>query len=86
MSPRKTLSADKRKGYSKKKVSDFSRNLQARRLELGLSQAQLANILEVSRPRISQIEGGIFPSDPERIIAIADALGVTLDWLFGRKK
>ncbi|MCD8140499.1 MAG: helix-turn-helix transcriptional regulator [Planctomycetaceae bacterium] len=85
MSPKKSVLPENRKRYSKKNVSTFSVNVQKRRLEIELSQAALGEKIGVPASRISDIEGGRFPYNPDRIIAIADALDVSLDWLFGRE-
>lgn len=76
----------KKESYGKKKSSLFGENVLSRRLELNMTQEDLANAIGASRPRISDIENGRFPEDPERIIALADALDVSLDILFGRVK
>ncbi len=39
-------------------------------------------MIGATKPRISELEGGKLPRDEERIIALADALDVTIDWLF----
>lgn len=81
MSPRKPLSPDIRASYKGKKIPDFSRNLQTRRLELGLRQQDLANMLNIPRQRITEMESGRFPDDPERVWRIADALEISCDEL-----
>lgn len=63
----------------------FFVRMRERRVELGLSQTELGAKIGVPHPRISEIERGVFPADPRRLVAIADALGVSLDWLFGRE-
>ena len=83
--PRKSLTPTERKGYRGQKISDFCVNVQQKRLELRLTQAQLAEKIGVPPPRISELESGRFPEDPDRIIAIARALGVDINWLFGYK-
>lgn len=75
----------KKDGYGKKKSSNFGENILFRRLELNMTQEDLAKAISASRPRISDIEKGRFPDDPDRIIALADALDVTIDWLFRNK-
>ena len=82
MSPRPSLKPDERKSYSSKEISDFAKNLQARRLELNLKQEDVANMIGSRKGQISRYEAGVFPTTPERIIALADALDVTIDWLF----
>ena len=72
----------KRDSYGRKEIPNFCRNVLEKRLELGLSQEALANLIGASRPRISNIESGVFPTEPDRIIALSKALDVSLDWLF----
>lgn len=79
----KVVSPDKRKGYKGKKIPVFCQKVQARRLELNLTQEELARIIGTDRPRISQIEAGRLPRDEDRIIALAKALKVDINWLFG---
>lgn len=83
MSPGKVVPPEKRKTYSGNKKSIFCGNVQQRRLELGLSQAELASLINTTAPRISELEAGRLPRDEERIVAIAHALKVDINWLFG---
>ena len=83
MSPRKPSTPEKRKGYTGKKISIFFERALARRMELGLNQTVIAERMQVHQTRISEIEGGQFPNDPERIIALAYALETSPDYLFG---
>ncbi len=79
----KVIPPSERKGYKSKKIPFFCQNVQRRRLELGITQEQLAKTLGIDRPRISQIEAGRLPRDEERITALARALKVDINWLFG---
>jgi DNA-binding XRE family transcriptional regulator len=45
----------------------------------GLTQAQLAQVAEISTPYLSQIESGKRTGTPEVLSAIAKALGLALD-------
>lgn len=63
----------------------FFIRLRERRVSMGLSQTQLGERIGASVHVMSQLERGAFPRDPARVKAIADALGVSLDWLFGRE-
>lgn len=85
MGSEKTVKSESRKPYSGKGVSIFSRNFQRRRLDLGLSQAALGEKLDMAASRISEIEAGRFPSSPEKLVAIADALTCSIDSLCGRE-
>ena len=82
MSPRKSLAPEERKSYRGRKIPKFCQNILARRAELGITQERLAEMIGATKPRISELEGGKLPRDEERIIALADALDVTIDWLF----
>ena len=74
-----------RKSSTAKKDLVFAENLQAIRKQRGLTQLDLARLLDLPPPRISEIEGGRFPAR-ERIVAIADALGCTCDELLRPKE
>ncbi|MCL2637575.1 MAG: helix-turn-helix domain-containing protein [Oscillospiraceae bacterium] len=59
----------------------FNEKLQALRKEKGLSQEALAELLDVSRQSISKWEsGGSYP-ETEKMIALSEMFGVTLDSL-----
>lgn len=83
MCPRKSLSPEKRVGYKGKKIPVFCQRVASKRKELGLKQEELAEIIGTKGPRISEIEAGSLPRDEDRIIAIARALKVDINWLFG---
>ncbi len=86
MSPRPALNPKERKGYSGKEISIFAQRLQARRVALGLKQEDLAQSLGVHKGQISKYEAGVFPTTPERIVAIANALACTCDELLRPKE
>ncbi len=67
------------------KKSPFFENVKKRRLELGLTQAAFAQLLDVSQSRISSLENGAFVESAERVDQIARALETTPDYLFGFK-
>ena len=68
-----------------KKPSIFCENIKKYRLEKGWTQSDLAKRSGIHQAKISGFENGTFPKDESRIIAIADALNIGLDELFGRK-
>ena len=43
----------------------------------------MAQKLKMQRPNYSRLESGAFPKDPRKIVEIAKALGVDINWLFG---
>ena len=57
----------------------FSEKLYVLRKKAGLSQEQLAENLNVSRQAISKWEGGIAFPEGEKLIAISEFFGVSLD-------
>ena len=83
MSPRKVVPISERKSYKKKNPSIFCKNVQKRRLEINMTQEQLANQTSSTPPWVSQMEAGRFPRDEYKIAAIARALNVDINWLFG---
>ena len=74
---------EKRKTYKGKIISVFFAKIRARRLELGLKQSDVAESLGIAVSRISELEGGKFFDDPDRISDVARALETTPDYLFG---
>lgn len=63
-----------------KKVSIASRLALARKY-VGLSQAQVAKILKLHRPSISEMEAGRRNVSAEELAKLADIYKVSLDWL-----
>lgn len=63
---------------------NFSEILIQRRKQLGLSQEALAEKIQVSRQAVSKWETGEAMPDMTKLIALADALEMTLDVLCGR--
>lgn len=60
-------------------------NIRARRRILGLTMKQLANIVGVTEAAISHYETGRREPDNDMLLRIANALGVTVDYLIGRE-
>lgn len=56
--------------------------LKERRAELGLTQAELAEICLVSRKTINTVENGIFVPSTLLALKLADALSVPVEQLF----
>jgi transcriptional regulator with XRE-family HTH domain len=56
--------------------------LRTRRTELGMSQAELADRLEISQQTISRWEAGSAAPGPRRIAELAAVLGLNLSALF----
>jgi putative transcriptional regulator len=53
-----------------------------RRAELKLTQGQLAELCLVSRKTINTVENGVFVPSTLLALKLAEALGVTVEWLF----
>ena len=60
-------------------------NIRARRRALGLTMKQLASTVGVTEAAISHYETGRREPDPDMLGRIANALGVTVDYLLGRE-
>lgn len=58
--------------------------LRAAREMAGLSQGQVARLLEVHRPCISEIEAGRRKVSADELARFSDLYGVELDWLLGK--
>ena len=56
--------------------------LKERRIEAGLTQAELADRAGVSRKTINTVENGVFTPSVLVALTLAQALGVPLDALF----
>ena len=54
------------------------------RQQAGLSQAQAAKLLEVSRPTITEIEAGRRKVSAEELVAFSDIYEVSVEWLSGK--
>ena len=61
----------------------FGQRLQEARKAKGFSQEDLADLLGVSHVQVAFWEMGRNAPRVEKLPAIAGALGVSLDWLFG---
>ena len=56
------------------------------RTAAGLSQAALAEAAHLSNETISRIERGAYDASLTSMVALADALGVSVDFLLGRSE
>ena len=64
--------------------ADLARRLREARERAGLSQGQVASLLGVHRPTISQIEGCTRNVLAEELARFADLYDVSVEWLLGR--
>jgi DNA-binding XRE family transcriptional regulator len=65
-------------------VTDFSVSLTRIRRQRGMSQTALARAIGVTRPAVSRMEAGASNPSLAVLVALADALGCTIDELCGR--
>ena len=63
---------------------EFSKKLKEIRLEQGLNQRELAHLSELSPQSISSFESGINSPTVPSLLALANALNVSVDYLLGR--
>ena len=61
----------------------FGKRLKEARKAAGLCQQELANILGVNRASICRLERSINMPALHTAVLMADALGVSLDWITG---
>ena len=60
---------------------DFNRRLTETRRAMGLTQAELAELIDTNQKHLSRIEGGYHRCTLDLIVAIAKALDVSVDYL-----
>ena len=65
-------------------MGDFQNVFKKLRMSLGYTQAELADILGISRSRIGMYETGAREPDFETLEIIADFFNVDTDYLLGR--
>lgn len=63
---------------------ELAERLRVARERAGLSQGQVASLLGMHRPTISQIEGGNRHVLAQELPRFADLYDVSVDWLLGR--
>ena len=64
-------------------MGDLTERLKIARKRAGLSQGQVAKLLELHRPTISQIEAGKRSVKAHELVRFAETYGVDVDWLTG---
>ncbi len=64
-------------------MGKIGRRIKAQREQHGLSQRQLADILGVSRPAVSEIENDSRKVSAEELVKLSRVLAVTVDFLLG---
>jgi len=66
-----------------KKSAAIASRLRLAREQAGLSQGQVARILQMHRPTISEMEAGRRSVSAEELVRLAEIYGVSLTWLAG---
>lgn len=66
-------------------MSDIAKRLRVAREQAGLSQGQVAKLLSMHRPTISEIEAGRRKVSAEELATFAETYGVSVAWLTGTK-
>ena len=67
-------------------MTNFGEILMQLRQEKHLSQAELGNVIFVSGGTISNYEKGVHYLDVEKLVALAEYFGVSIDYLLGRSR
>ena len=64
------------------KMDQLVVHLKEHRLKAGLTQMELANLIEVSRKTINTVENGVFVPSTVLALRLAKCLGVSVEDLF----
>ncbi len=70
-------------GQSQSAKETLAQRLRVAREQAGLSQGQVASMLDMHRPTITEIEAGRRSVSAEELPRFADIYAVDLDWLVG---
>jgi len=70
-------------GHSQTKRAALAERLREARKAAGLSQGQVAKLLNMHRPTISEIEAGNRRVTAEELTTFAETYDVTVSWLLG---
>ena len=62
----------------------FGQRIKELRINNQLTQTQLADLLDVNKSMISEIENGKYATSLERLCILADYFNVSTDYLLGR--
>ena len=65
----------------KKATVEVSERLRAARLQAGLSQGQVAKLLDRQRPTISEIEAGRRKVSSDELVQFSNLYDVSVEWL-----
>lgn len=86
ISKERYLKFKKEKKEEEEKQQVFSVRLKELRLQHGLTQKELVELLGAKRNTYSDWENGKCKPNYEKLEKLADLFDVSLDWLFGRDK
>lgn len=75
-----------REAHFKSPATVFKRRLKARRRELGMTQAGLAAKAGISPTAICHYEAGAREPSSDTLIRLCEALKISMDYLFGKKR
>ncbi len=64
----------------------FQKKLKEERKNCGYTQARIAELLGIKQPSYIRYENGTAEPSLETLVAIADILDVSVDYLLGRKE
>lgn len=66
---------------SNPKRTEIASRLKEARVQAGLTQSQVANLLRLQRPSVSEMEAGRRGVSAEELATLADTYGVSVTWL-----
>lgn len=66
------------------RTSEMGSRLRLAREQAGLSQGQVAQLMQLHRPSISEMEAGRRKVSAEELAKLAEIYGVDVSWLAGR--
>jgi transcriptional regulator with XRE-family HTH domain len=70
-------------GTEEKRRAQIARRISEARKSAGLSQGQVANLMEMHRPTISEIEAGHRRVNADELSTFANLFDVSVGWLLG---
>ena len=70
---------------SEKRATGFATRLRAARERAGLSQGQVAKLLGIQRPTVTEMEAGRRKVGPDELARLAEFYNVSVSWLVNDK-
>ncbi len=77
------VSMDNKQIFNKNLKEDVGKRLRERRLELKMTQRQVAATLGIAQPVYQRFEKGIFECNYAQIVAICKLFDISADYLLG---